>query len=240
MQQIAEKSEIPQENLTSKGTKEVKLPSGETLILPTLEVEKMRLYHGTGKNNIKQFMDSLATTVGAGIYMTSSFDSAAGYSILRTESELRENFKVYEGEIENMKLLDLTSPESWSLLGKIMAPEIEKVKNRTDFPLDWPQYYKDAVHRAVARALDRIKTGQIRGPSDIIGQHFGEIARRLFSKLGFDGINAVEGGEGWDDSNTIGNHNTFVIFDPKKVKIIKEVQIASHLPKIPLSPKPAG
>jgi len=177
-------------NITFQGTLDVKLDNGETITFPTLEVERLTLYHGTGTSNVEEFKDSVATTVGSGVYLTSSFDAGAGYSLLRT------------------------------------------AKNRTDFPADWQQYHKDAFHRHATQALERITSGQIRGPKDIL-YFFGGTARRLFSKLGFDGIKALEGGEGWGEGLNnieIGNHDTYVIFDPKKVKILREVQIASHLP----------
>ena len=218
-------------NITFQGTLDVKLDNGETITFPTLEVERLTLYHGTGTSNVEEFKDSVATTVGSGVYLTSSFDAGAGYSLLRTEHE-GQKFTVYEAEIKNMKLLDLTGAESWALLGKIMAPELEKAKNRTDFPADWQQYHKDAFHRHATQALERITSGQIRGPKDIL-YFFGGTARRLFSKLGFDGIKALEGAEGWAEALNnieIGNHDPYVIFDPKKVKILREVQIASHLP----------
>jgi hypothetical protein len=215
-------AELVKQSLEIPSKKEVTLENGEVLTLPCLEVERLTLYHGTGKSGIQEFIDSEAATVGSGVYMTSSYDSASRYGLLRTVDE-RNRHSVYETEIQNMNILDLTNAESWIPLGKLMAPELEKKLQRTDFPPDWKQYHKDSYLRKAKLALERIKNDQVRGPKDIL---FGsaETARRKFSELGFDGIKAIEGGEGWRDDLGVGNHDTYVIFDPKKVKIIREAQ----------------
>ena len=217
------------ENITSGGTIEVKLDNGDTTVFPTFKARRMILYHGTGISGIKEFRESIAATIGAGVYLTSDFGKAVSYSLLRAESD-SDKFTVYVGEIRTMNLLDLTEADSWLPLGRIMTPILEEEKVRTDFPDDWQQYHKDSVHRAAERALERIKSGTIRGPKDVL-YNFGGTTRRLFSGLGFDGIKAIEGGEGWTNYNTTGDHDTFVIFDPTKVKILQEIQVASYLPK---------
>ncbi len=213
-----------------EATVEINLENGKTISLPTLEVEKMTLYHGTGRSGITEFRDSKATTIGAGAYFTSEFDPASGYSLVRSAGGQDENYVVYEAEIENMRILDLTDKNTLPIFAQFMRPLINTADAQVDSLPDWPQEYKDSFHKSTARTLERINQHTLRGPKDLL-LHFGSVARSALMDKGFDGIKALEGGEGWSDETNIGNHDTFVIFDPKKAKVIRELEIASDLPK---------
>src|SRR3989344_3233496 len=99
--------EIPSpenEDLVSSGEKEVILDNGERLNLPTLEVERMTLFHGSATAGIQNLEAADETTVGNGVYLTSDPKAAAGYAAIRSKGEIPS---VYETEISNLTLLDL-------------------------------------------------------------------------------------------------------------------------------------
>jgi hypothetical protein len=61
----------------------------------------------------------------------------------------------------------------------------------------------------------------------------GDWARSMLQDMGYDGLMAIEGGEGGNGLD-IGKHDSYVIFDPKKVKVVEQINFASRidLPRI--------
>ncbi len=176
-------------------------------------IDKKTLYHGSSISGIQEFNASEEETIGSGIYLTSEAKDAIGYARRRSRSRKGSPI-IYETSIEDMKLLDLRKSENVReiLAGfkKILLEEL----NRHE--LFW--YYKENLERAIT-AISSEKIGCY---------NLGEVTQKLCSiftkyitSLGYDGLITFEGGEGED----IDDHDSYVIFDVKKVKINRQHKI---------------
>jgi len=188
-------------------------------------VEKKTLYHGSGISGIKEqgkFTKAEEDTVGSGIYFTSEAKDAIGYARLRAERERmvakRENKEnkdfsptIYESSIENMKLLDLRKDENIKKVLEGFKAVLKEELKRTDVP--W--FYRGAIENSI----EIINNGNMRGLKNVT-QNNGELFSKYVKSLGYEGLIALEGGEGNND-----NHDTYLIFDSDKVKINQEHKI---------------
>ncbi len=198
-------------------------------------VKKKTLYHGSGISGIKKFDKAEDDTVGSGVYFTSEAKHAIGYARNRSERELtrqdghaNKDSKpvIYEVSVENLKLLDIRYNKN---LGKIMkkfskflwerAKEVKKLRDEAVNESErykWNRYRNDMFDAIEAIDSGRINT-DIQSATRILGQKFSDFIK----SLGYDGLVTFEGGE----KNTGGNHDTYVIFDPEKVKMNQEHNI---------------
>jgi hypothetical protein len=176
------------------------------------------LYHGSPNSNIDLFKKAEVHTMGEGVYLTDEANKAIGYGQLRTKEKYSGeiNPTIYEAEISNIKLLDLSKEENIKKIAleleKIFTQKLSTVENKTQ---------EDKLFAyTLKQAIDMIKSGEY-GES-----RFEPVARypRFLSKifeeyvesLGYDGVFGVE------QEGPVQPHTSYVIFNPSKIRIIKE------------------
>jgi hypothetical protein len=205
--------------------KEVKFEKGVAK-LQSMRISSMRLYHGSAVSGIKEFKAAEETTVGEGVYLTSHERWGVGYAFARIAN--REGKPtVYEAEIQNMNLLNLSTKESLTEFMKFYRRVL--FKEIKSLPPDAPWYWRDVLVQKVDEIDKALEEGRSLYPKQML-QQTGHVATRELAKLGYDGIFTIEGGETGVNPFTkepydMGNHDSFVIFDPKKVKITREIEV---------------
>lgn len=180
--------------------------------LPELLIDKAVLYHGSGTPGIREFLPADETTIGRGVYLTSDPVSAKGYALLRVARKESKSPVVYEVETDRLRLADLRADEGIDKFASLLREELIRLIHNTPKPLP------SILVRTVNMAVERIDKHSFRGLKDITW-NFQDIVTSLIREKGFDGLVAIEGGEG-----DMGNHDSYVIFDPKKVKILEEIK----------------
>jgi len=178
-------------------------------------IRKKTLFHGSPLPNIDKLNPAEETTIGEGVYFTSKLEDAEGYAIRRSSSRKGEPV-VYQAKIENLKFIDLRSDSNVrSTLNGFL--EVIENQNKVD-EIDW------FVKRGFNKAIEKIQTNKINaGNLREITFGLGKLFTEYIISLGYDGLIAIEGGEG----NDIGNHDTYLIFDPEKISDL-EVLPPSH------------
>jgi hypothetical protein len=177
-------------------------------------VKNKTLYHGSGISGIKSFNKAEEHTVGSGVYLTSEAKDAIGYAYRRSRREKEASPVIYECSVRNVKLLDLRKDENVKKIldgfKQILIDELKKPD------LKW--YVRESFQRALdAINSGKVGSGNLREVTFSMGQMFSDYCQ----SLGYDGLIIFEGGE----RNDIGIHDTYLIFDPEKVKIIQEHKI---------------
>lgn len=177
-------------------------------------INRKTLYHGSANQGIAAFNLAEEDTVGSGIYFTSEAKDAIGYTRRRSRSVQDSGPILYETRVENLRLANLRNDES---VKKILGGFKEILKHGLSEPnIQW--YYQEALRRSIdAINQGRVSSGNLK---EAIFAHTDKFTKYLQS-LGYDGLVTLEGGEGEE----ISNHDTYLIFDPKKVKIIREQKI---------------
>lgn len=176
-------------------------------------VKRKILYHGSATSGISRFNHAEEDTVGSGIYFTSSEKSAAEYARNRAEGKTNEQI-VYKVLVEDLRLANLTTDENAKkiLMGYIPILR-QKVKDHAD---KW--YVVEGALRSIeAVNADKAGAGKVKNATFGTGEWFSE----YLSSLGYDGLIALEGGE-----KGVGAHDSYVIFNPEKVKILQEQKLA--------------
>jgi len=196
------------------------IKSGEFVTEKEIIIHNKTLYHGSPVAGITQMNSAIETTVGEGIYLTSDLNAARGYAERRVKSP---HFKVtepvpvvYDVNIENARLINLKEnstllailPGFRSLILSTLTDGIEKSWN-----------YEAVLNQA----LDSIDIGKV----DIyhlkkLTQSLTPLFTQYITGLGYDGLVALEGGEG----NEVGNHDTYLLFNNSKIKSLKARSIA--------------
>lgn len=173
------------------------------------------LYHGSGTSGIEKFNAAEDDTVGSGLYFTSKPEDALGYAQGRAEQRKTESPVLYESEVENIKVIDLRKDENV----KAVLPGFKEIleSKLQDPEIGW------ARQGTLQEAIAKINTGAVGGGNlrEIAWSH-GTDWTDYIKSLGYDGLITNEGGEG----GYVGNHDSYVIFDPEKAKIIKEEKVA--------------
>ena len=178
-----------------------------------LFIKRKTLYHGTGVSGISDFDKAEDTTVGEGAYFTSDPNAAIGYARRRSKKDKDQQPIIYETNIENIKLANLQKKENVQKIlpgfRKILLDKWQEPAN------DWRRQSLQIIYQRAVEAIDsgKIGSGNLR---DIVFST-GKIFTSYIESLGYDGLITWEGGEG-----DIGDHDTYVIFDPEKAKINKE------------------
>jgi len=168
-------------------------------------IREKTLYHGTGVEDIEQFQPAEETTVGEGVYLTSKKEDAAGYAKRRARSR-GGNPVVYEGKIENLKLLELRNDSTVEEILDGFLPILEEKQGKEG--LTWVE------ENVLDTAISDIKAHKVKaGRVGIIARSLGKTFTEYMQSLGYDGLITMEGGEG-DDIET---HDTYLIFDSEKV-----------------------
>lgn len=185
----------------------------ETPRLPEVKIERVVLYHGSGVRGIKNFGASEETTIGQGLYLTSDPQSAEGYARRRIKREKDGTSTVYEAEVANLRLADLRRPEALQVFAGALEKRLEEELEKSSFP-----WYQET---AIRETLGKIKNKSYHSLKDLVWHHQ-EIGTEIVKDMGFDGLVAIEGGEGEE----IKEHDSYVIFDPRKVRILKEKEVS--------------
>ena len=177
-------------------------------------VKRKTLYHGSATTGINKFTQAEEDTVGSGIYFTSEAKDAIGYARRRSRSRKDSSPIVYETSVENVKLLDLRQDDN---VHKILDGFKQLLADRLKEPdLRWN--VQEVLQNAVnAINQNKVGAGNLREVTFGTGKMFSEYV----NGLGYDGLVAIEGGEGED----IGSHDTYLLFEPEKIKIKEEHKI---------------
>lgn len=178
-------------------------------------VKKKTLYRGSNISGIIKFDKAQEFTIGTGVYFTSEAKSAIGYAHRRSYGGERNYPVIYESSVENMKFLDLRNDENVKkVLAGFRLILLEKQKND---PYYQDPIRKDILFNAISEINhNRINHGNLRNVTYSLSHIFSDFVQ----SLGYDGLISEEGGEG-----DIGNHDSFVVFDPEKINIIKEQKV---------------
>ncbi|HEY4474184.1 MAG TPA: hypothetical protein VI957_03430 [Candidatus Paceibacterota bacterium] len=192
-----------------------------------LFVRKKTLYHGSGISGIKVFNAAEEDTVGSGVYLTSEAKDATGYARIRSK---RERFThkadgspvikdsepyLYETSIENLKLCDLRKNENVKIVLEGFKEVLKEERKKPDIPWSW--------QGALDEIIETISNGKVGGGNlKEVGRRTGKMFSDYVESLGYAGLITLEGGE----ESVVGNHDTYLIFDPKKVRIEKEQKVS--------------
>lgn len=182
-------------------------------------VKNKSLYHGSAVSGIKSFNNAEDETIGSGLYCTSKADKAIGYARGRSRARNKDNGGspiIYEVKITDLRLANLRSNENvQNLLSgyeKVLRKELLENKK-----LQW------FMTMNIEKALELFKEGKvnIRNLSRLTGGGLGGYFTRYLQSNGYDGLVTYEGGE----SDFVGEHDSYIIFDPKKAKVTAEHKI---------------
>lgn len=192
-------------------------------------VKNKMLYHGSGTHSIESFTDADAASLGSGLYLTSEAKDAIGYAHARKRDE---GSIIYETMIQNMKFLDLRNQESvfWVMdsFKSLLEKKLETL-SAANIKGDYPDAMKEMLHKSIKRTYEKaIKKIQDRTfrPDRLreIVLDCGVGLNTLFSdhiqSLGYDGLIAPDG-----EPPAVQNHDTYLVFDPKKVNKVQEHKI---------------
>jgi len=187
-------------------------------------IKKKTLYHGTTVKGIKKFKEADDATIGYGIYLTSKAEDAIGYANVRMENRSEPDPVIYECSVENFKLADLRIDKN---IEKIMDGFASFVSQKIESMIEsgenlrYPNHHFDALKKArKVIQSGKITVGNIREATFAIGEDFSDYIK----SLDYDGLIAIEGGETSTNAK-VENHDSYVIFDPEKVKIVKDQKI---------------
>lgn len=177
-------------------------------------VNKKTLYHGSATEAIISFNLAEEDTVGSGIYFTSEPKDAIGYAQRRSRGRKDASPTLYEVQIENLRLANLKKNEN---VREILVGFKEVLKQKLSEPnLKW--YHERALQKSIETINQgKVGSGNLRDATFNVTNTF----TQYLESLGYDGLITFEGGEGAE----VGNHDTYLIFDPKKIKIINEQKI---------------
>lgn len=127
---------------------------------------------------------------------------------------------IYEAAVENMKLLDLRKEENLKKILPGFADELYKVYESRK---EKNNNIVDTFSQVLIRIMNDIDAGKI-GFNNLKSatQQTGRIFSDYVRSLGYEGLVVLEGGEGAD----VGNHDTYLIFDPEKLHINREQEIS--------------
>jgi hypothetical protein len=181
-------------------------------------LKRKTLYHGSPIGGIDTFERAENDTIGAGVYFTSQAKDAIGYARFRLPQHSESKVpKLYESHVENLKLLDLRNGENILKImpgfAEFLAQKLEEYRlQKTLSASTWVEI--------LTPIIQKIKAGELKSLKEATFQT-GHLFSDYVSFLGYAGIAALEGGEG-----NIGNHDTYLVFDPKHIAIRKEQNIS--------------
>ncbi len=244
----SEVAKFPQENRKVELREQtLELHTGEKVILPSTLYDQLDLYHGSSVSNIRQFEQADSSTIGHGVYLTSSQDSAEGYAKVRSLD--RGNIPtVYHVHLKNVNILNLTSRDATKAFSKawieyLQQWRVEQLPNLNMENELVGRIVKDNYNRLINEAIRQHRSVQDFWLRDVIQPGLGDIARQWLTRLGYDGLQAIEGGETSylpsGEPIRIGDHDSFVIFDPAKVGVQHESTVTVD-PTVGESPRPTA
>jgi hypothetical protein len=189
-------------------------------------LKRKTLYHGSPIGGIDTFTPAEEDTVGKGVYFTSQAKDAIGYA--RHRSKVREAVpKLYESHVEDLKLLDLRNDEN---IAKVMPGFADKLREKLKEYQSQGTVSSGVWVTILQEVIQKIEEGKItlsalKQATQQTGHWFSEYV----TSLGYAGIATEEGGEGG-----IGNHDTYLVFDPEHITIRREQDIGKSMEKPPL------
>ncbi len=180
----------------------------------------VRKPHFPCSKEIKLFDKAEEDTVGSGVYFTSEARDAIGYARRRSKSSKDKAPVIYEGSVENMKVLDLRNKENVKKIldgfKQILLKEIEL--NQGGDPENKKYFWRRVLEVAIEKIdSGKVAAGNLRDVTFSTGRLFSDYCQTL----GYGGLITFEGGEG----DEIGNHDTYLIFDPSRIKINREHKV---------------
>lgn len=183
---------------------------------PELVLDHAILYHGSPTSGISAFNRAEESTVGLGLYLTSSPDAARGYALHRYDGAEEASPVVYEVETNHLRLANLSNHQMLSSIMTGFLAVLEEERSRAAAE-NMPWYSV----RGLQRTIDVIRSGAVLpGRVKLATRANGQLFTSYLEDLGYDGLKTMEGGEG-----SIGNHDTYVIFNPENVTIRAERDI---------------
>lgn len=192
-------------------------------------VKRKTLYHGSGTEGIAVFNKAEEDTVGSGVYFTSEAKDAVGYAKSRAGGRVRGGRKdakpvIYEAVVENMKLLDLRKDNNVKKVMEGFKKRLVELRRESSQKLSET---KDSIYwyrmGNIDEVIEKIDEGKV-GAGNVRDAtfHEGDVFSDYVKSLGYDGLITFEGGMG----GYVGNHDSYVIFDPEKAKIIQSHQVS--------------
>jgi hypothetical protein len=173
---------------------------------PEILLDHTVLYHGSATTGIHTLEIAENDTLGSGIYFVDNPTDAAGYATKRAKSSGEPI--VYVAEIDHARLVNLDNSD---ILDEIMlgfgAILFEKINQGS---LPW--YAQAAAIKSLEVINQGVKPGRVRFATF----NHTSLFTAYLEGLGYDGLKSWEGGEGQD----VGPHESYVIFSPKKVRIL--------------------
>lgn len=172
-------------------------------------VRRKTLFHGSSASGIEKLNPAEETTVGEGVYFTSKREDAEGYANRRSRSREDAVPTIYRANIENLKFFDARSDDNVAKVLKGFLEILQQERQKEGLPWSREAVLDNAIEKIRSSA---VTAGNLRD----VGFAHGRLFTDYIQSLGYDGLIALEGGEGED----IGNHDTYLIFDPEKVGIL--------------------
>jgi hypothetical protein len=205
-------SEVVQQHET------VELPVNEdTVSIPVINPRDTKLFFGSRTSHKTSLREAEENTLGKGLYLTSSVDAARNYADVRTRGS-DGSATLYTVGVGDMRLIDLRTREAEEKFGRFFAEKVDKWRREVLPGIETiSPVHKISLQRIAANVVAKGRTGSFRGLKDITS-NLDETVRDCLFEYGVDGLVAIEGGEGPNGRN----HDSFVIFDPSKAKIISE------------------
>ena len=182
------------------------LESSDGIKIPEVILEEKILYHGSRSDSIDSFNTAEESTVGAGLYLTSDLDSARNYAVVRSRGNETAAPTIYKVEVKNLKLADLRNKQGVKQFSAVMLNRLLEMKK--DSTLNWLQ------REIIQGTIDKIVKNDYISLNYLVRGHQNTVTN-LLRERGFDGLIALEGGEGEETKV----HDSYVVFDPEKVDI---------------------
>ncbi|WP_194838454.1 hypothetical protein [Nocardia sp. XZ_19_369] len=179
-------------------------------------LEDVRLFHGSATRGITELERAEEDTVGSGVYLATEV-VAREYAYHRASHS--GSPVLYEVRVERARLVDLTDqPTVEIVMGEfrtVLHDLLQREKGE-DGPWYWMRMQQMIEEIDSGRG---VRVGYLRAVTHRSGTEFSN----YLQGKGFDGLLAVEGGEG-----SMSAHHSCVVFDPSKVQIISELPLDDH------------
>ena len=206
-------------------TKQVVLENKEVIQLPSLYIENMKLYHGSPVPTIEAFdvNEGDQWSTGKGIYLTPDKKAADGYARERGDRTPNQP-TVYETEISNLDVADLRTQGAQESFAKLYRDALIEFRDNTLPYLKGPTpelagMIKKTMTEKVQQLLEKIDKHDFRQLRELT-VNFADLTTETLAKAGYHGLVSIEG-----EPPKIEFHDSYVIFDPKDIKITRQENI---------------
>lgn len=198
--------------------KGVLLKNSEKVEIPTIHIDRMRLYHGSPVNEITAFKEANEDTIGRGVYFTTDRKAAKRYAVARSNGT---KSRVYEVEVSNLDIADLRTRAGQEAFARLFKQSL----------LDWKEDHlpnlkgpsdvlirsiREQREKAIKELIEKIDDNSFKHLRDLTFA-WGDLVSKTLSSLGYNGLISIEG-----EPPQIDFHDSVVIFNPQNVKIIDQ------------------